>query len=96
MTLCRKIGVDIELDLDEATEPDAVWSIGCAATWSSHCRAERSVAERTIDARARRLIRLEDLVGQRVPTADGQVVGRIEKVRETAAERRSRGHGFHL
>src|SRR2546421_218605 len=40
-------------------------------------------------ARPRRIVRLEDLVGRRVRTAEGAVVGRIEEVH---AERRGDDH----
>jgi hypothetical protein len=40
-------------------------------------------------ASGRRIVRLEDLIGRRVRTADGRVVGRIEEV---CAERRADGN----
>jgi sporulation protein YlmC with PRC-barrel domain len=40
-------------------------------------------------ARRRRIVRVEDLVGRRVSTADGTVVGRIEEIR---ARRRNDEH----
>src|SRR5690242_376322 len=62
---------------------------GWSAMWCGVSPVRVSIMPHRPRDRRRRLVRVQDLLGRRVRTADGQVVGRIEEIR---AERRGDDH----